>query len=219
MFIGHFAAGIALKGADKKIPLWTLLIAVQLVDIATMIFVLLGWERLDIVPGFTQTNDFDMFMPITHSLIMTPVWAAIGAGLYKIYDRHADKTALLIIAAAVACHWFLDLLVHVPDLPILFSEDWKFGFGLWNMPLLVIAIETLMLTFALLIYRSTIRAGVQVNQYILGILCVIFYAFALHTLFVTLPVNSSQEAAITALVVFLAIPLIAWFAETREAWS
>jgi hypothetical protein len=219
MFIGHFAAGIALKGADKKIPLWTLLIAVQLVDIATMIFVLLGWERLDIVPGFTQTNDFDMFMPITHSLIMTPVWAAIGAGLYKIYDRHADKTALLIIAAAVACHWFLDLLVHVPDLPILFSEDWKFGFGLWNMPLLVIAIETLMLTFALLIYRSTIRAGVQVNQYILGILCVIFYAFALHTLFVTLPVNSSQEAAITALVVFLAIPLIAWFAETREARS
>ncbi|MDA9230390.1 hypothetical protein OAI46_00125 [Alphaproteobacteria bacterium] len=213
MFIGHFAAGIALKGADKKIPLWALLIAVQLVDIATMIFVLLGWEKLDIVPGFTKTNDFDMFMPITHSLIMTPVWAAIGAGLYKLYDRHADKTALLIIAAAVACHWFLDLLVHVPDLPILFSEDWKFGFGLWNMPLLVIAIETFMLTFSLLIYRSTLKAGVAVNKYVFSGLCVVFYFFALHTLFVTLPVNNSQEAATTALIVFLAIPLLAWWGE------
>ena len=215
MFIGHFAAGIAFKGVDRQVPLWALLVAVQLVDIATMIFVLIGIERLDIVPGFTKYNDFDMFMPFTHSLVMTPVWAAIGAALYWLYDCQASRAALLTIAGAVACHWFLDLIVHVPDLPILLSEDWKVGFGLWNMPLVTVLIEASMLTLALLIYRRSRDPRFAINRIILGAICVIFYLFVIQPFIMPLPMANTQEAAITGLAAFLIVPLMGYFAERR----
>ena len=41
--------------------------SVQLVDIAWSILVLLGIEKLRIVPGFTATNPLDLYyMPFTH---------------------------------------------------------------------------------------------------------------------------------------------------------
>ena len=45
MFIGHFAAGAALKGADNRVPLWALLAGVQFVDIFAMIFTQLASVR------------------------------------------------------------------------------------------------------------------------------------------------------------------------------
>ena len=57
------------KALDKTIPLWLLFLAVQLVDISWAIFVLLGIEKVRIVPGFTATNPFDLYyFPYTHSL-------------------------------------------------------------------------------------------------------------------------------------------------------
>lgn len=214
MFIGHFAAGAALKGADNRVPLWALLAGVQFVDIFAMIFVLLGIERMDVVPGFTATNDLDMFMPYTHSLILTPVWAALGAGLYKLYDKNADRKALLVIAAAVACHWPLDLLVHVPDMPIFFSQDLTVGFGLWNMPLLTIAIETGILIAAFVIYRNT--AMQQVSSLPLFIVLFALMAFfAVHALFMHIPMADTTSAAFTALFFFIGFPILAYFVERK----
>ena len=53
MFIGHYGPSFAGKVAKPAIPLWILFLAVQLVDIAWSILVLLGIEKLRIVPGFT----------------------------------------------------------------------------------------------------------------------------------------------------------------------
>jgi len=53
----------------------------------------------------------------------------------------------------VLSHWFLDLLVHVPDLTIAGSPP-KLGFGLWNYPAIEMPLE-LVLTFgALWIYAQ-----------------------------------------------------------------
>lgn len=214
MFAGHFAAGAVLKGADNRVPLWVLLVGVQFVDIIAMAFVLLGIERMDVVAGFTASNDLDMFMPFTHSLILTPVWAAIGAGLYWLYDRAADRKSLLIVAAAVACHWPLDLLVHVPDMPIFFSENLKVGFGLWNMPLVTIAIETAIVIAAFIIYRRTAMqqvASMPIFYTVFGLMGF----FALHTLFMHIPMEDTASAATTALVFFIGFPVLAYFVEHR----
>lgn len=216
MFIGHFAAGAALKGADNRVPLWALIVGVQLVDIFAMIFVLLGIERMDITPGLTATNDLDMFMPITHSLVLTPVWAAFGAALYKLYDKNADRKALLVIAASVACHWPLDLLVHAPDMPIFFSSDLTVGFGLWNMPLLTILIESAILVAAFIIYRRTAMSQVRSLPVFIVFFALLAF-FAVHSLFMHIPLEDSQSAATTALFFFIAFPVLAYFVEKTNA--
>lgn len=70
MFIGHYGAGLAVKAADRSIPLWLLFLAVQLVDVAWAVLVILGIEKVRIVPGITATNPLDLYyMPYTHSLV------------------------------------------------------------------------------------------------------------------------------------------------------
>lgn len=216
MLAGHFASAGILKGADNRIPLWVLLVAVQFVDIFCMIFVLLGLERMDIVHGFTAVNDLDMFMPYTHSLIMTPLWAAFGAALYKLYDRSADRKAMGVIAIAVSLHWLLDLIVHVPDLPLFFSEDIKFGFGLWHMKFVTIAIETAMAIAAIVIYRRSSMAQVTRLGFYYATFGIIFF-LAVHQLFLVIPTEDTASAAISGLLVFIALPVLAYFAEKKTA--
>ncbi|HKR95914.1 MAG TPA: hypothetical protein VJW55_11150, partial [Candidatus Angelobacter sp.] len=70
MFIGHYSASFAGRAAEKRLPLWLLFIAVQFIDVLWAIFVLLGVEKVRIVPGFTASNALDLYyMPYTHSLL------------------------------------------------------------------------------------------------------------------------------------------------------
>ncbi|MGH8003980.1 MAG: hypothetical protein ACRECJ_04585, partial [Limisphaerales bacterium] len=59
MFIGHYGVALGLKKADKSISLGLLFLAVQAVDILWTVFVLLGIERVKIVPGITAANPLD----------------------------------------------------------------------------------------------------------------------------------------------------------------
>jgi hypothetical protein len=55
MFVGYYGV-FAAKSEKNKIPLWVLLVAVQLLDFLWVPFVLLGIENVRIVPGFTATE-------------------------------------------------------------------------------------------------------------------------------------------------------------------
>jgi hypothetical protein len=59
MFVGHYGPAYAANVAKRSIPLWVVFIAVQLVDVGRAIFVLLGVEKVRIVPGITATNPLD----------------------------------------------------------------------------------------------------------------------------------------------------------------
>ena len=54
MFVGHYSASFAIKAAKPKIPLWTLFLAVQAVDIGWGTLMLLGVEKARYVKGFTE---------------------------------------------------------------------------------------------------------------------------------------------------------------------
>ena len=69
MVVGHYGPSFAGKAIQRTIPLWVLFVAVQLLDVFWSIFVLLGIEKVRIVPGITKTNPLDLYyMPYTHSL-------------------------------------------------------------------------------------------------------------------------------------------------------
>src|SRR5690242_20845998 len=118
MFVGHYGVSFAAKKAEPAIPLWVLFIAVQLLDVLWAPFVLLGIERVRIVPGFTATNPLDLYyMPYTHSLVAALLWSGAAALVYGAV-RPANTSTRLLVGLAVFSHWILDFIVHVRDLPL-----------------------------------------------------------------------------------------------------
>ena len=126
MFVGHYSPSFALRRASN-VPLWALFIAAQLIDIVWATLVLLGVEHVRIVPGFTASSPLALdYMPYSHSLTATVAWGVL-AGLLGAWIWNARGGA--VIAACVVAHWFLDLPVHVADLP-LYGNEHKVGLGL-----------------------------------------------------------------------------------------
>jgi hypothetical protein len=131
MFIGHYGPAFGAKAAVRAVPLWVLFVAVQFMDVIWALLVLLGIEKVKIVPGFMQGSSLDLyFMPYTHGLFgalaLSVVFGAIVASCLRVRRR----AVFFIVAAAVFSHWILDLIVHAPDLWI--YDGVKVGFGLWR---------------------------------------------------------------------------------------
>lgn len=139
MFIGHWAPALAVAARPKAPALGLLFVAAQLVDWAFFGLLLTGVERMRVSPGISAMNPMDLYhMPYTHSLLGALVFG--GGVTVVIWTLTKDSTAALLTGAVVVSHWFLDLLVHVPDLTLAGSPP-KLGFGLWNYPLLEIPLE------------------------------------------------------------------------------
>jgi hypothetical protein len=142
MLIGHYAPALVLKRVRPSLPLWVLFVAVQAVDVGWGVFILTGVERARIVPGFTESNALDLyFMPYTHSLAATLIWAVAAALAWRALAPGAKWLEALVIGAAVASHFALDLLVHVRDLPLASDAGVKWGLGLWRHRELALAVE------------------------------------------------------------------------------
>ncbi|MEK6806653.1 MAG: hypothetical protein AABY95_08390 [Pseudomonadota bacterium] len=152
MFVGHYSAGIALKAAKPQIPLWVLFVAVQAVDIGWGTLMLLGVEKANFVPGLMKAFPLDLYyMPYTHSLTAGLIWALACAALYFFWRKRDGVGAAAVIGLAVLSHWFLDLPMHAPDLP-LYGNTLKQGWGLWNYPLAAVALELGLLAGSIALY-------------------------------------------------------------------
>ena len=139
MFIGHWAPALAIAARPKAPALGLLFIAAQLVDWAFFGLLIAGVEHMRVTPGISAMNPMDLYhMPYTHSLLGSLVFG--GGTTIVIWALTKDRTAALLTGAVVVSHWFLDLLVHVPDLTLAGSPP-KLGFGLWNFPMLEIPLE------------------------------------------------------------------------------
>lgn len=169
MFLGHYGAALALKRAEPKVSLGTLFVAVQLADLLWGFFLLLGWERVRIDPGYTAVTPLQFLeYPISHSLVGMVCWALIGAAAYYSWptrdtSRHWQAAAL--VAVAILSHFALDVPVHVPDLPLWGQDSTKLGLGLWNHPTATLLLELGVLAAGAAVYvafrsrRHPVRPG------------------------------------------------------------
>ncbi|RJF99323.1 hypothetical protein [Noviherbaspirillum saxi] len=165
MFIGHYSAAFVAKRLAPALPLPLLFIACQLIDLFWGAFVLLGVEKLRIVPGFTASNGLDLyFMPYTHSLSSALVWSLGAALLCWMWAPASRLRATMVIAMAVASHWALDLLVHIPDLPLWFDSI-KVGFGWWNYRGFALLLELVLLWTGIVLCLPV--AGANRNRFLL----------------------------------------------------
>jgi len=202
VFVGHYGVSFAAKKGDASVPLWVLFVAVQLLDFAWAPLVLLGVEKVRIVPGFTRTNALDLYyMPYTHSLVAAVLWSAAAFAVYRLAAR-GGNTAALVVAAAVFSHWLLDLVVHVPDLP-LYDDTAKVGLGLWNRPAAALSLEAAALFGGMWLYFRTGAA----RRLAMAAFGIVMLAIQVYVFFGPPPASDKSLAgtALAAYVVFAVV--------------
>ena len=157
MFIGHFGVGLAAKKIDNRPSLDTLFLASQFIDLLWPFFLLLGIEKVEIDPGASAFNPLNfVYYPFSHSLLGVLFWALLIGAIYFLIKKNF-KSALLL-GILVLSHWILDLVTHIPDLPLFPGNDTKVGFGLWNSVPLTIAVEGLIFIFGSYLYIKATKA-------------------------------------------------------------
>ena len=208
MFTGHYSVSFAARAAEKRIPLWLLFIAVQLIDVLWAIFVLVGIEKVRIVPGITASNALDLYyMPYTHSLLGVLCWSALAYAVCQFLPSLSGKRTGSILAAAVFSHWILDLIVHRPDLA-LYDSVGKMGLGLWNYRGAAFVLEMAVLfAGAAMLYRTATHRGRLIGFVIFLAALQVFGTFFFP------PPPSDHAAAMTALLSYVVLALIAWWVE------
>lgn len=212
MFIGHYAPALLLKTSAPKLPLWSLFIAVEVLDYLWSVFVLLGIEHMRITPGFTQSNAFDLYdMPYTHSLVATLGWSLLAFAVTVAWQRRAPDRLWsgFIIALAVASHFLLDLPVHVRDLPLAGPDSHKLGFGLWSNRTLALLLETTVFVGSALVLTFWAKWKARRSWWVLAS---VMTAICVANFFLPGP-KSPTELALSGLAFYVVLPIFAWRVE------
>ncbi len=217
MYVGHYAASLALKRFEKRASLGVLFLAVQFVDIVFFPLVLLGIERLNIVENFTQSTHFELeYMPYTHSLVAFLIWSGLAYALFRWVVVKSHPVAL-VVALAVMSHWLLDVIVHTPDLPIWSDASPKLGLGLWNNAIATYALEAALLLAGLWLYLRSTSASTRTGKYGMSIFVVALLLVNIANIFGPLQGDSVVVLAGTAVASYLLFAAVAFWLDTKRS--
>jgi hypothetical protein len=156
MFLGHYAVALGAKPAAPAASLGTLFAAAAFLDLVWPVLVIAGVERVSVAPGITAFTPLNFeHYPLSHSLLMSVVWALAFGGGYYWYKRSLRSAT--VIGALVLSHWVLDAIVHRPDLPLFPGGHALIGFGLWNSVAGTLAVELTMFAAGVVLYLRATR--------------------------------------------------------------
>lgn len=191
MFLGHFGVGFGAKRAAPRTSLGTLFLSAQFIDLLWPTLLLTGIERVEIRPGVTRVTPLDfVFYPVSHSLALVACWSALFGTVYWILRRY--PVGAIITAAAVISHWFLDAVVHRPDLPLAPGAATKVGFALWNSPGATLVVEGAVFGAGVVLYLHSTRAVDRVGRY--GTAALILFLVLIYAANLTGPLPPSVTA-------------------------
>jgi membrane-bound metal-dependent hydrolase YbcI (DUF457 family) len=213
MFLGHYGIALAAKSRARRTSLGTLVLAAQLLDLMWPPLLLAGLERVRIQPGLMAASalDFEHY-PISHSLAMAAVWAALAGGIYYVARRYV--AGAWVVAGLVLSHWLLDAPFHRPDLPLWPGSSTLVGGGLWNSLPITIVAELAVLGIGLAAYTRATRPIDRTGTWALwsgAALLVVFYLGSL----VSVP-PSASAIAFGGLALWLFVPW-GWWVDRHRA--
>jgi len=215
MFIGHFGLAFAAKRVAPAVSVGTTIFAAEFLDALWPLFVMTGIERLEIVPGITRMTPLDfVHYPWSHSLAMALLWSFVFGGSYWLLRRNARGA--LVLGALVASHWFLDWLVHRPDLPLHPGATAKYGLGLWNHPAPELALEAAVFAGGIYSYVRATRARDRIGAYAFWALVALLAIAYLGAAFGP-PPPSAQAVAASGLIAYVVVAWGWWIDRHREA--
>ncbi len=122
-----------------------------------------------------------------------------------------------MVGLAVFSHYPLDVLVHIPDLPLSGSSSVRLGLGLWNNPVATLIAEALVFGAGLAIYvaRRSNRHPLRPKRMAVVVLLLVgTYVASLLG-----PVPPSMTAvAVSDIVFLLVIAAVAAWADRRASY-
>jgi hypothetical protein len=207
MYIGHYAVAFGAKGLAPQTSLGVLLGAALFVDLLWPLFLIAGWEHVRIAPGDTAFTPLAFVdYPITHSLVISVAWALAAGLVYLAVSRYPRGS--VVVSALVLSHWFLDLIVHRPDLPLYPGDQRRFGFALWNSVAGTLVVESVLFAAGLSLYLSVTRPLDSAGRYGLLLFVLVNIVIYLSNVFGPPPPDETALAWV-ALAAWL-FPLWAW---------
>jgi hypothetical protein len=165
MFLGHYGLAFAAKRSAPGAALGSLTFASQFLDELWPILLLLGVEQVRIVPGLMAASPLDFaYYPFSHSLLMAIVWSLLIGGAYFLLRRYGPGA--VVMGVLVVSHWFLDLPVHRPDLPLWpGANSPKVGWGLWNSVAATMVLEFGIYAIGIALYLRATRARDRIGSW------------------------------------------------------
>lgn len=166
MFLGHVGVGFALKRAEPKLSLATLIATALAMDFVFSILLLFGIEHVIISPGATVMSPFEFYdYPYSHSLLGSLVMAMFVFLLTRLWSATFSTYASFILAVSVFSHFMLDLISHTPDLPLIGNDTVKLGFSLWNSMLGTLVVEFGLLFAGVVFYLSATNSTSSIGKH------------------------------------------------------
>jgi len=224
MFLGHYGLALGAKKYAPAVSLGWLVFAAQLLDEIWPVFLLLGAEKVRITPGLMPANSLDFVSyPYSHSLLTAIGWGVIaGIAYYALKHSKGGYFAVerirahsVVLALLVVSHWFLDLPMHRPDLPLMPGLSTKVGFGLWHSVPLTLLVEFVLFGAGLVLYlrstRARDRAG-SIGLWAMAAFLVISFVAATFGP----PPGSASALAKGTLAIWLFVSWSAWIDKHRE---
>ena len=215
MFVGHFGVAFAAKRVAPRTNVAVAILATEFIDVLWPIAILLGIEKVRIVPGLMAVSPFDFISyPWTHSLLMSIVWGIVFGAAY--YAIRRDGRAAVVMGAVVVSHWVLDFLTHRADMQLAPGLTDKYGLGLWNSRVGTYIVELIIYFGGLAIYARSTRAKDSAGRW--GF---ISYATLLFVLYVVNMQGPPPPGVTPAVILMLASTVILlwwawWFDRHRE---
>lgn len=157
MFVGHIGAGLFVKRFEPRLNLGALLFAALFADLLLWTLVIFGIESLGAPETTGSARFFTFVFPYSHGFASSVIWSglAAAAGWFFAAPRPSRRSRLAwALSLAVFSHFMLDLIVHVPDLPIFSQSSPKLGLGLWRHMPIALAIELALSAVALVLYLN-----------------------------------------------------------------
>ncbi len=214
MFLGHFGVGFGAKRVALRVSLGTLILAAELLDLVFAILLLAGVEHASVKPGLMAASSLDLYSyPYSHSLAAALVYSILLGGVYYVVRR--DLRSATVVGLAVSSHWFLDLIMHRPDLPLGFEDGLKVGLGGWNSLPLTILLELGLFVFGFSLYLRSTVANDRLGRFGAWALAVVLVAVYFVSQFGPSPPNE-QAVASTLLLLWITVPLGYWIDRHRR---
>ncbi|HNO99700.1 MAG TPA: hypothetical protein PKM83_08155 [Ferruginibacter sp.] len=192
MFIGHFGIGFGAKKAAPAVSLGTLFLAAQFLDLLWPVLLLLGIEHAEIKPGtgHSQPIAFTDY-PVSHSLLAVAGWGILFALVYWIFKKNIGHA--IVLGLCVISHWLLDLVVHLPDLPLHPGAGAPlYGFQLWNSFWGTLIVEGSFFLVGFYLYLKNTKA--KNKQGILSLWILVALLVMIHIANITGPPPPSMDA-------------------------
>ena len=124
----------------------------------------------------------------------------------------------LVMGIAVLSHWFLDLIVHTPDLPLWSDTSTKVGLGLWNNAVATYGLEAILLGGGLWFYLRSSTSSSLIGKYGMCVFAVVLLLINASHMFAPLLVDNKVVLSIQALVLYFIFAGVVYWLDRKRIY-